>query len=116
MSNPIWPETLPQSLESDGYSETAPENVEFSQKTNPPIARQKYLGGVYRIKGAMRMTLDQYRLFAEFHRDVLRGGVLKFTGRLAGEPEAQTYHMLPAWSAVPAGPMHMTVSVELLRY
>ena len=100
----------------DGYSETPPKSVEYNQNLTPPVSRQTNLGGVWTIRGSFRMTSDQYQTFKDFYKDVLRGGLLKFTARFTGGDVDETYQIYNPFTAQPLGPRNWTINLEVLRY
>lgn len=80
MSNPTWPETLPQYFDRQGFVRKLPEQLERTpMDAGPAKQRSKARGGTTAIEGNLFCRTDQQRddLLA-FFNDTLQRGVLAF--------------------------------------
>lgn len=113
-----WPETLPQALEQEGAQFTPPamgEVIDVSAKTNPPIFRQRAFAGVWKTRGSMRMTTDQYTRFDQWWRESANYGAVPAVGKILGSSEDEEFHVF-LQSVAATGGDYWTVSLEIWRY
>lgn len=113
-----WPETFPQAIEVDGAQFSPPaagEVIDRSAKTNPPIFRQRAFAGLWKTRGTMRMTTDQWRRFDEWWRGVARYGMMPVRGKILGTAEDEDFRVF-LQGATPLGGDYWTVSLEIERY
>lgn len=74
-----WPADLPQYVQANS-SETLPnETIESQVANGPPQFRRRIRGLVREFTLSIHCTPDQSKIFEEFYRDTLSGGVLPFS-------------------------------------
>jgi hypothetical protein len=80
MSIPVWPDTLPQQLLVDGYSQSlADTTIKSEMDAGPAKVRRRYTAGVEPVSGMMLLTETQLGTLRTFYEDTLLGGSLRFS-------------------------------------
>ncbi len=75
----LWPATLPQYFEENGYSESlADGRLDTATDFGPGKSRRRFTKNWRMIAGAIRCTDDQVDAFEEFYLETLGGGVADF--------------------------------------
>ena len=74
-----WPETLPQALLIEGYSE-APANtlVRTSMESGPAKVRRRATAAIRPVKGTLVLTAAELAYLKNFYNTTLLGGALRF--------------------------------------
>ncbi len=76
----LWPATLPQNFEQEGYSELSPDmTVRTKMDTGPAKVRRRFTAAPYPMSGTMRMTKDQTVDLDTFYQTTTHGGADVFT-------------------------------------
>lgn len=75
----VWPATLPQYFNADGYSENLGDGrLDTPTDHGPGKSRRKYTTTWRPISGAISCTDDQVDALEDFYLDTLNGGTLDF--------------------------------------
>lgn len=75
----VWPASLPQKLEQQGFTRSAGDNVRRTQvDQGPAFQAPKYSASPEPIPGSMVMTTEQVRTFLTFWNDDLANGAIPF--------------------------------------
>ena len=112
-----WPETLPQELLMEGYTESAPDLLlRSAMETGPSKVRRRATAGVRPVNGSILVTAAQLEIFKGFYNDDLMAGALRFDwldpvdGTTAVE---MRFKEPPAWS-MEEGYYRITLALEIL--
>lgn len=79
MSTPVWPASLPQVLEIQGFSEKLPNVVmRTAMETGPAKRRRRFTAAPTPVKGSLTLTVAQRATLKTFFDSDLQGGALSF--------------------------------------
>lgn len=75
-----WPNSLPQNLESDGFSEELGDNtIRSTMEVGLDKVRKRYTKSVDKVTGQMKLDATQYATLKNFYKTTLNSGTLPFT-------------------------------------
>lgn len=95
----VWPATLPQHLNTEGFSEALADNkLESQTDFGPGKSRRRFTTNWRMISGTLRCTDDQVDAFEDFYQDTLGGGVDAFLWR---DPLSQNLSLMKFRGAPP---------------
>lgn len=79
MPTPVWPASLPQILEIDGYDEAFPNAMlRTAMETGPAKRRRRFTAAPAPIKGTLTLTVAQRATLKSFFETDLQMGALSF--------------------------------------
>lgn len=80
MTIPVWPGTLPQALQINGFSEAPPDVAIGSQPDiGPAKLRRRSSTGPRPVRGNVTLTSSQVDTLLDFYETDLLGGTLRFS-------------------------------------
>lgn len=91
----VWPATLPQVFERNGYSEGFPDNlIESQPDQGPPTSRRRGTSAPWPVVGSILMTLAQKNELREFFNTTLMSGALPFSFPVQASESSPTEYWL----------------------
>jgi len=117
MSNPVWPASLPQQFEAEGYSENFADNqLRTRMDSGPEKVRRKYTAEARQITGQMFMTLAQVATLDTFYTITLVAGTLPFDWVHPRTAAATAFRYVgpPTVNAVGGGEFRIRMTIEIL--
>jgi hypothetical protein len=79
MANPVWPVSLPQHLEIDGFENAFPETVERTpMESGPAKQRRRFTAAPEPVKGAVILSNAQHATLKTFFKTTCVGGAIAF--------------------------------------
>jgi hypothetical protein len=113
----VWPGTLPQTFQVNGYTETVADGlIETNPDTGPPMSRRRSSAMPRPISGQMIVTRTQIDTLKTFVNTTLLGGSLPFS--FPATTEVGTWLVkfpkgnMPKWAAI--GGDYYTLQISLL--
>ena len=104
MSNAVWPTSLPQYVQVQGYQENmGNERIENQPDAGKPKSRRRFTAEYRKLKVSIQMDADQRATFEEFYFDTLKTGTLPFDWVHPFTQAAATFYFRgapPAYTAV----------------
>ena len=116
MPTPVWPASLPQVLEIEGYSETLANTViRTAMETGPAKRRRRFTAAPRPIKGKVTLDATQRATLKTFYETTLGGGALSFdwTDPVTGSPATFAFFSPPQIRG-DDGLFPVTLDLELL--
>lgn len=116
MPTPVWPPSLPQVLEIDGYSERFPDVVKrTAMETGPAKRRRRFTAAPVPIRGKVTLTAAQRAALRTWFDTDLQGGALSFDWTHPVTGAAATYAFVaPPEIRGDDGVLPVTLDLELL--
>jgi len=114
-----WPETLPQKLLVDGYSQAAANTLMRSNmETGPAKQRRRFSSGVEPVSGKLILDYTEFDTLKEFYDTTLIGGSLRFiwkdpTDQLSGNRLFRFTSPIN-WTTYGAGLFNVSLQLEML--
>lgn len=120
MTVPVWPSSLPQGFDGEGYSETLPD-LALASKTEvgPAMVRRRATAGVRLIAGKLPpVTVEQLDTLEDFYLTTLKGGTLRFRWTVqravSGELEYRFVAGKPPRWEIKGGTIIVSLDLEVL--
>lgn len=117
MAIPVWPTSLPERFDADGYEEEEANNILRSETDmGPPMVRKRTSANVLPVKGSLYLTTAQRATLREFYRDDCQSGSIRFSwvDQITGDPLEYRFKEPPKWGAK-TNELHMvTLDLEVL--
>lgn len=89
---PAWPNTLPQYVQSAGYSEGLPQQtIESQVDAGPPKVRRRFTNAFRPLQMTIFCTTAQAGAFEDFYLDDCKGGSVDFTWKNPRTQAAATF-------------------------
>jgi len=102
MAIPAWPNTIPQDLLVEGYSQSlANVTIRSYTDTGPAMVRRRATAGVQPVSGKQWMTRTELAYLITFYNATLLGGSLRFTWNdpMTGSSAEFRFTEPPAWTS-----------------
>ena len=115
----VWPETLPQKLLVDGYSQSAANTLLRSEmETGPAKQRRRFSAGVVPLSGKLILDWDELDILREFYDTTLVGGSLRFIWKdpidqLSGNAQMRFTSPI-TWTTYGAGLFSVSLNLEIM--
>lgn len=112
-----WPASLPQTLDTDGFTETVGATcLRTSMDVGPAKVRRRTTAEVRTVSGSLIFDAAQLETFDTFYAVTLSGGALPFTFAGARGGVTHTYRVTaePKYSPLGGGWWKTTLSLERL--
>lgn len=115
----VWPETLPQKLLVDGYSQSAANTLLRSEmETGPAKQRRRFSAGVVPLSGKLILDWDELDILRAFYDTTLIGGSLRFIWKdpidqLSGNAQMRFTSPI-TWTTYGAGLFSVSLSLEIM--
>jgi hypothetical protein len=111
-----WPEDIPQSVLSDGFSEEPERNVvTFAPEAGPPKERRRTSISTDLVSYPALLTFDQWQTLKAWWRDDLMDGVLPFTRTDPLTAETKTFKFIDPPRPTSVMGMYVRIDVRLRR-
>lgn len=118
MSEIIWPSTLPDHLQREGFSCEEPDTtVEVQPDAGPPETRRRFTCAPEPVSGRLLLSRSQLADFRRFFSETLAGGSRPFRWRhpVTGEPRTLRFvKPKPSYSPVGGAYFHANVNLVVL--
>ena len=118
VASALWPASVPQVSNQDGYTEAPERNVaEFRPEVGPPKLRRRSAVSTDMLQFTTTMTSDQFDALVDFYRSDLADGSLTFLRKhprdLSGVDLEFMFMNEPSYGA--RGPNYGEVAIALRR-
>jgi hypothetical protein len=114
----VWPVTLPQYVDSEGYQETIGRNIAVFEPDvdTIPMTSEVTTSAPDTIQRKMDVSLTELAVFKSFYKTTLKSGTLPFTFLDPVLAVTCTYYFTgDAPSIIHLGGLHFSVSFSLVR-
>lgn len=114
-----WPETLPQKLLVDGYSQSAANTLLRSEmETGPAKQRRRFSAGTVPLSGKLILDWDELDILRAFYDTTLVGGSLRFIWKdpidqLSGNAQMRFTSPI-TWTTYGAGLFSVSLNLEIM--
>jgi hypothetical protein len=115
----VWPETLPQKLLVDGYSQSAANTLLRSEmETGPAKQRRRFSAGTVPLSGKLILDWDELDILRAFYDTTLVGGSLRFIWKdpidqLSGNAQMRFTSPI-TWTTYGAGLFSVSLNLEIM--
>jgi hypothetical protein len=117
MTDIVWPISLPQRMNANGFTETLPDlALRTEMDAGPRKARRRFTTGSTAIEGSVTLRASQPALLEAFYRDTTAGGTLAFdwTHPRTGALASLRFTAPPAFAPVAGDVWRATLKLEVL--
>lgn len=112
-----WPSSLPQNLNTDGFSLTQQDQtVRTGMDAGPDFVRRRFTAATAQLSGSIVVDETQYGTFWSFFNNTLSGGSAQFdwTHPVDGSPATMRFSAVPSVSAAGGGLYRVDMQLEIL--
>jgi hypothetical protein len=113
----VWPASLPQAPNADGYAEHAPKTIiRTEMEAGPPKMRRRFTAGIRPFEMKIAMTKSETQVLDAFFVTTLVGGSLAFDWIHPRTGAAASFRFVkpPTYSAKSDNAWDVALSVEVL--
>src|SRR5262245_26790729 len=110
----VWPGTLPQFVQQDGFGESRVDNAVRSKNDDGSFKiRRRFTGKVRVYECVVQMTTEQLGFFETFYEDTLGDGCLPFDWVRPFSQEAVVFVFVEPYTVEAVGPTVVRVGMKL---